>query len=693
MRHTLRIAGIIATIFCIVLVVIYFSVDANSFRPTIESNLSAALGRSVQVGKLKLSILSGSLGAGNITIADDPAFSTSPFITARYFRVGVELLPLILHKQLKVNTITLKAPDINLYRAPDGKWNFSSLGGAKARAHSGQNAALPQNLSIAKFQVIDGKLTIRRAASDPAAASGSVKTYEKVNILVTNFSTVSQFPFELTASLRGGDVALAGKIGPFNSSDAARTPFDISLKATHMVIHDFDVMARSGIDGLADFDGALTYTGSQAKAVGLFTGTGLKFADKATPSKFPLTIKHVVNVDVDKNEGTISVGDIAVGGAKASLTGSFRIGDPPVLDLKLSGHAMSVDDLASLLASMGVVLAPGAKANGSALSTDLTITGPVNKPVVSGPFQLSNIIGLLGFFSPDTGVAGEANYDGAMTYTGNQMRLAGTITASKMKFTAKASPSPVPLTFKHAVDFDLDKKTGAISQGDLAIGNARATLLGTFSSEKAKSLDLKLNGRTMPVDDLQAMLPAFDIKLPPPYRLSGGTLTTALSIAGPPEALVVKGPIQFSQTRVVGLNLQQKLGSLSMFASKATSSPDTMVQNASCDGRSGPDGIRADKINLVLPALGTVTGQGTVSPKGALNFQLLADLRGGMAGSVSSMAKAGSGKKGIPFAIAGTTSNPEVKADTSSIAGSVAQGAIMAPASALTSFFSKKKPH
>src|SRR6266436_7215597 len=69
-----------------------------SFRPKLESELSGALGRQVKVGNLSLSLLSGSVTADNISIADDPAFAKTPFVQAKSLKVGVKLIPLIFSK-------------------------------------------------------------------------------------------------------------------------------------------------------------------------------------------------------------------------------------------------------------------------------------------------------------------------------------------------------------------------------------------------------------------------------------------------------------------------------------------------------------------------------------------------------------------------------------------------------------------
>src|SRR5207302_1687177 len=134
---------------------IRFFIDANLFRPRLESELTNALGRQVKVGNLSLSLLSGGVTADNISIADDPAFSQSPFVQAKSLKVGVELMPLIFSKTLHVTDLTLDGPQISLVRSQNGeKWNFSSLGNKKSTqaASPTQNAATPEKPAAAKSE-------------------------------------------------------------------------------------------------------------------------------------------------------------------------------------------------------------------------------------------------------------------------------------------------------------------------------------------------------------------------------------------------------------------------------------------------------------------------------------------------------------------------------------------------------------
>src|SRR5258708_39131641 len=95
MKRTLRIVAIVVVVLIVLVVVAPFLIPVDKFRPTIEEKASQALGRKVELGNLSLSLLSGSLSAESISIGDDPKFSTSPFLTAKSVKVGVDLMPLI----------------------------------------------------------------------------------------------------------------------------------------------------------------------------------------------------------------------------------------------------------------------------------------------------------------------------------------------------------------------------------------------------------------------------------------------------------------------------------------------------------------------------------------------------------------------------------------------------------------------
>jgi hypothetical protein len=88
-----------------------------------------------------------------------------------------------------------------------------------------------------------------------------------------------------------------------------------------------------------------------------------------------------------------------------------------------------------------------------------------------------------------------------------------------------------------------------------------------------------------------------------------------------------------------------------------------------------PQGEQASNINLNVPALGVITGAGTVTAAGAMNFKMVANLSGGMVGGIAKMTSVGGNSVSkIPFSIMGTTSNPKFVPDVSGMAAGAMQG-------------------
>jgi uncharacterized protein involved in outer membrane biogenesis len=83
---SILVAVVVLLLLAVLLVPLF--VNANTFRSTLETQLSDALGRKVTLGNLSFSVFSGGLVADNISIADDPAFSSKPFLQAKSLHIG-----------------------------------------------------------------------------------------------------------------------------------------------------------------------------------------------------------------------------------------------------------------------------------------------------------------------------------------------------------------------------------------------------------------------------------------------------------------------------------------------------------------------------------------------------------------------------------------------------------------------------
>ena len=536
MKTVLKIAGIVVALLIVVAIAVPLFVNVNNFRPQIESNLSAALGRPVKVGNLSLSILSGSVGADQLSIADDAKFSSAPFIQAKSLQVGVELLPLIFSKQLNVTQLRIDRPEIALLRNREGVWNFSSLGNQSAQPVKAaeKTSSAPANVNVAKLDLTDGTISL-------GSVSGKRKpvVYDKVNITMRDFSFTSAFPVVASARLPGGgSLKIDGTAGPINATDTALTPVQ----------------------------------------------------------------------------------------AKLSLN-----------KLDLAQSALVDQEL---------------------------------------------------------GITGSADFEGTLTSDGHMAKANGTVKATSLKLVPKGSPAGVPVQVVFALEHDLKNESGKLMQGDVSIGKALAKLTGTYDMKgDTTSIRTTLNGQAMPVDDLEAMLPALGVVLPTGSRLKGGTLSVELDSAGPLDKLVSTGWIKMSNAALANFNLGSKLSAISALTGKQTGN-DTTIENLSSDVRYAAEGTRLDKINLVIPTLGTVTGAGTVSPSNALAFKMLANLTGAGAGLTKA---AGMGAGGIPITIGGTTANPTFMPDMKGMMGDqlkgLTQGGKTNPLGGLGGLFGKKKPN
>jgi AsmA protein len=302
--------------------------------------------------------------------------------------------------------------------------------------------------------------------------------------------------------------------------------------------------------------------------------------------------------------------------------------------------------------------------------------GPINRSDASlTPLQAKVSVNQLdlaksGFIDPSSGFSGLVNFAGTLESDGNQARSMGDATADKLKLSPKGTPAQRPVALKYATTYSLQKESGQLTQGDVSVGKASAKLSGSYDLHGPTAvLHMKLNADSMPVDDLQTLLPALGVTLPSGSSLQGGTLSADFTVDGPVDKMVITGPVKLANTKLAGFDMGSKLAAISAL-SGAKTGPDTSIQNFSSDVRYSPAGVQTQNINLILPALGTVTGSGTVSPQNALDYKMTASLSGSVVSGVSQMAGLSGKGASIPFFIQGTAADPKFIPDVKGIVGS-----------------------
>jgi AsmA protein len=549
-RKTLWIIGVVIVVIILVVVCLPLFIDANQFRPTIESALGSNLNRKVQLGNISLAIFSGGASVDNLSISDDPAFNNGPFLTAKSLKVGVELMPLIFSRQLHVTSFTIEQPEVTLLRSPSGKWNYSTLGTSQptgtpaAQKPQTSNSTSAADISVQKLAIENGTLYVGDIGKNRKR-----QQYSNVSLEASDLSFTSPFPFKFSAQTPGnGSIQLDGNMGPLNRTDMEQTP----------------------------------------------------------------------------------------------------------------------------------------------MSANLQVKG----------FNL----GATGFVDPASGLAGILDFTGTLSSDGTRMVSKGKITANKLQAVEGGAPAGVPINVDYDATYELKPQTGTLTQGDVHIGGALAHLTGNFNaSGEVASVQMKLNGQNMPAKDLESVLPAVVVILPPNASLQSGTMNVDLAINGPVNRLVTTGPVSLSNAKLANFNLGSKMGAIASLAGLPKPN-DTEIQTFSTEARVAPEGTQLNKLNLVVAGLGALTGDGTISANRALDFKMQANLSGpgstpvgqlaNIAGSFLGGGKQGKGG-GIPFLIQGTTSDPkfvpDLKGFSHGLPGNSNQGQQQG-ASGLLQGLLKKKP-
>jgi AsmA protein len=387
MAKRLIVAGAIVVGLVVLAVVgVGLFLDPNQFRPRLEAMISEALARQVTIGNLKVAWLSGGIAAEDVLIADDPAFSREPFVSAQSVAIGVDLMPLIVSRSLNVRSFTLDRPKVALLRSPSGTWNFSSLGGGSKSSSAGPVGTmnvLVQQISIASGQIVVGGLDGRR----------DEHSYDSVDVRVSNVSLTSKCPFTMSAKTPGGGtISVDGEAGPVNVKDIAQTPFHGALTIKHLNVAETGFIdPASGIAGIVDFSGTLTSNGEEMSTKGKATASGIRLLPGAGTSREPVAIDYESIYNSKSQAGKLTHADVHIGTASARVTGDYRTsGRTTNVRMTLKAAQMPVTDLEGALPAIGVTLPPGASLKQGALNVTLGIDGPIDRLTIAGPLALSD---------------------------------------------------------------------------------------------------------------------------------------------------------------------------------------------------------------------------------------------------------------------------------------------------------------
>ena len=207
MRKRLVIIGVIVIVLAgaVALVLVNLGGLVNRNKDFLLSRAESSIGREVSVGEIGVT-LRGGIGVrlSDVSIADDPSFSSEPFLQAKELQVNAKLLPLF-RKEFEVKRVVLREPVINLIRNEQGNLNVDSFGGAAGASGASAGATQGGERTASAGAAQGGGRTASAGAAAPLIVSlvnidgGTVRFVDKMegmDITVSQIkSRVESLPF------------------------------------------------------------------------------------------------------------------------------------------------------------------------------------------------------------------------------------------------------------------------------------------------------------------------------------------------------------------------------------------------------------------------------------------------------------------------------------------------------------------
>ena len=197
--------------------------DPNAYRGQIESKVHEETGRAFALGDIKLSVFPWlSVQLADARLGNAAGFGEQPFAEIDQVKVGVKLMPLLLDRQVQVDTVTLAGLHVNLAKNKAGVSNWQDL--IDLQKNKPKEPEKPENEAESPFSLdnIDiGGVTISDGAIvyDDAQA-GKHYELQKLDLDTGSLNARDPFDVDLSATVISRapaaqiDIALGGTIKP-----------------------------------------------------------------------------------------------------------------------------------------------------------------------------------------------------------------------------------------------------------------------------------------------------------------------------------------------------------------------------------------------------------------------------------------------------------------------------------------------
>ena len=388
MRKTLTITGIVLLVLIAVTALALVNLNGliNRNKDYLLARAQESLGRNVAVGEIGVTLWGGiGVRLKEFSIADDPSFANDSFIRAADLQVNMKLMPL-LRKELQVSKVILHRPVINVIRDPQGRFNFSTIGGGKVKQEKEaekekekkkrSEERAPPPLLVSLVDIDGGEIRYVDAGK-----GGIDFRATRVDFKVKDVNFDRPIDIDLEAAVFGAakqNLKLTGRVGPLGpQADLNNLPLDGSLDLDSISLADLDktlpvlgrripkgtsfsgsvgaqsrFSGRLGKDVLPEINGTLSLNGVSARMPGL--------AQPITDlnAKVNFTGKNAELPETGFRIGKSQVRLAAKVGSFAPLNLSYRVSSPELnlADLKAPASGRKKTEVLKDLKGEGTVL-------------------------------------------------------------------------------------------------------------------------------------------------------------------------------------------------------------------------------------------------------------------------------------------------------------------------------------------------
>src|SRR5262249_32187046 len=150
------------------------------------------------------------------------------------------------------------------------------------------------------------------------------------------------------------------KAGPMGSG-ANAIPFDAAFTLAHLDLASSGLIKpSSGISGVVSADGSASASGQLTRGKARLKAEKWRLDPHGAPAARALDLDCAIEHDSAKRSGRLTRGNIHVGKAAASLTGTYNAqGASPAVNMRFAGNNMPLAEIAAVLPALNITLPAG----------------------------------------------------------------------------------------------------------------------------------------------------------------------------------------------------------------------------------------------------------------------------------------------------------------------------------------------